>query len=241
MQRRLTPNRMLALVLLAAAGVAATLIAVSVTGWDGGGRPMPVTGAREAARLLAGIPQRGNALGDPRAPITLVEYAEPQCPFCGLWARSALPAIVRDYVRPGTVKIVFRGLVFLQPTTDSERALRAAVAAGQQGRLWHVLELLYRNQGEEGTGWISDDVLRALLTAVPGLDVERVLRQRDDNSVSQTLTAWAAQASRDGVGGTPTFLIGRSGGELRPLQVPSASALSDPAFFASAFDRLLQS
>jgi len=234
----MTSTRLLAAVLLAAAGIAAALIAVSVTGSDGGGKPAEVTGAAETARLLGGIPQSGNVLGDPKAPLTLVEYAEPQCPFCGLWARSALPAIIRDYVRPGRVKLVFQGLVFIQPTADSERALRTALAAGRQNRLWHVIELLYRNQGEEGTGWISDGLLRSIGAAVPGLDVERMLDERESPEVDRALAEAQQAAAAAGVTGTPTFELGRSGGTLRRLAVPSAAALTDPGYFASALDAL---
>ncbi len=232
-------GRLLGALLIAAAGLAAALIAISASGGDKGGEGGDPTGAAETARLLQGIPQSGGALGDPEAPVTLVEYAEPQCPFCGTWSREALPAIVRDYVRPGKVRLVFRGLAFIPPIADSERALRAAAAAARQGRLWHVVELLYRNQGEEGTGWISDDLVEAVLRAVPGLDADRALAERNDPSVDETLAAWVAEAGRDGVGGTPTFYLGRRGGELARLAVPSAEALADPAFFAAAFDRLL--
>lgn len=239
MRVSLRRGRLLGALLLAAAGLAAALIAVSATDGDGGGEPVELTGAAETASLLRGIPQRGDALGTPRAPLTLVEYAEPQCPYCGAWSREVLPAIVRDYVRPGKVRLVFRGLAFIQPIADSERALRAAAAAGRQGRLWHVVDLLYRNQGEEGTGWITDDLVETILRAVPGLDVDRALAERDDASVDETLAGWVAEAGRDGVGGTPTFYLGRRGGKLARLSVPSAEALTDPAFFAAAFDRLL--
>ena len=84
------------------------------------------------AGLLRGIPQQGTALGSPDAPVTLVEYADLQCPYCAQWARDAFPELVRDYVRTGRVRIVFRGLAFLGP--DSDAALRAALAAGQQRR-----------------------------------------------------------------------------------------------------------
>jgi protein-disulfide isomerase len=237
----MTPGRLLLAALLAAAGIAGALIAVSVGGSGGGAEGRQIAAAQETARLLRGIPQRGEALGDPKAPLTLVEYAEPQCPFCGLWSRQTLPALVRRYVRPGRVRLVFRGLAFIRPTADSERALRAFAAAGRQNRLWYVVELLYRNQGEEGTGWITGDLLEAVLQAVPGLDLARARAELEGDAVSRALSRWQRQAEADGVSGTPTFFLGPSGGRLLRLAVPSAEALADPAFFAAAFDRLLRS
>ena len=239
MGAKLSIRTLLAVAVLVAAGLAAALIAISAGG-SSDSQPRLAVGAAKVARLLRGIPQRGNVLGSPRAPVTLVEYAEPQCPFCGIWARDVFPALVREYVRTGKAKLVFRGLVFIQPLADSERALRAAAAAGRQGRLWHVIDALYRSQGEEGTGWISEELVRDVLARVPGLDAERALKERDDERTARTLAAWATQAARDAVSGTPTFFVGRSGGRLARLAVPSAQALSDPRLFASAFERLLQ-
>ena len=79
------------------------------------------------ATLLGGIPQHGTTLGNASAPVTLVEFADPQCPYCGLWERNALPDVIDHYVRTGKVRIVFNGLAFVGP--DSETALRTALAA----------------------------------------------------------------------------------------------------------------
>ena len=101
--------------------------------------------ATPASPLLDGIPQDGTVLGRPDAPVTLIEYADLQCPYCAQWARGALPLLVREYVRTGKLRIEFRGLAFIGP--DSDTALRAALAAGRQNRLWNVVELLYADQG----------------------------------------------------------------------------------------------
>ena len=138
-----------------AALLAAVMVAASVFGSRGGADAPKVSGApaaeapatvaatAETEALLRGIPQDGIALGSPDAPVTLVEYADLQCPYCAMWARDAFPAIVDEYVRPGHVRVVFRGLAFIGPESDT--ALRTALAAGSQGRLWHVVHLLYGN------------------------------------------------------------------------------------------------
>ena len=192
-----------------------------------------IVGGAETSALLAGIPQHGNALGSPKAPVTLVEFADPQCPYCGEWARGALPDLVRQYVRTGRVRVVFNGMSFVGP--DSELALRTALAAGQQNRLWHVLDLLYRNQGTENTGWVTEGLLAGIGAAVPGLDGPRMLAQRDAPDVSAALDAAAANADTHGINSTPSFLAGPTGGRLEAVPVASL----DLAGIAPALDRLL--
>ncbi len=139
------PTRRLLLGALAAA-VAITLALVAanlLAGRSGGASTLEsVAGGADTAQLLAGIPQAGAVLGSPTAPVTLVEYADLQCPYCAVWAREVLPAVVGEHVRTGRLRIVFRGLAFIGP--ESETALRTALAAGGQGKLWNVVELLYR-------------------------------------------------------------------------------------------------
>src|SRR5262245_44890337 len=84
---------------LVAAGLAAALIAVSVTGARDTPAATTVHGAAATDALLKGIPQQGNVLGRPDAPVTIVEYADYQCPYCARWAIDTLPAIVDEYVR----------------------------------------------------------------------------------------------------------------------------------------------
>jgi protein-disulfide isomerase len=179
-------------------------------------------GSARAAALLDGIPQDGTALGSPDAPVTLVEFADPQCPYCADWARAALPEIVRRYVRTGRVRIVFNGMTFLG--ADSETALRAALAAGRQGRFWNVLELLFANQGAENRGWVTDGLLRAVADAVPGLDVGRLLHDRDGPAVSAALERAGTTAAQAGVSWTPAFAVGPSGGDLRIVRVTTLAA-----------------
>jgi protein-disulfide isomerase len=154
--------------------------------------------------------------------VTLVEFADLQCPFCAEWSRDALPELVRDYVRPGKVRIVFRGLTFIGP--DSEEALRFALAAGEQGKLWNVVDLLYENQGGENEGWVTDDLLTAVGRAVPGLDVERAFAEQSGTRVDAELEAAEAAAAENGIRGTPSFAVGRTGGALRVVELDSLDA-----------------
>jgi hypothetical protein len=123
--------------------------------------------------LLRGIPQHGNVLGSPSAPVTLVEYVDMQCPYCDAFEKQVFPELVHNYIRPGTVKLVVRPLAFIGP--DSVRGRNAVIAAGGQNRFFNLMELIYFNQGTENTGWLSESTVDRAATAT-GVDVERFRR-----------------------------------------------------------------
>ena len=242
-------------VAIAAVGIAAGLIVVSVVGSGGKKKAVPATvtstasttatspptaegasvaGSAETARLFRGIPQRLNVLGNPKARVTMIEFADLQCPFCRGFALDALPAIVREYVRPGKVKLVFAGIAFIGP--DSETALRATYAAGLQSRLWNYLDLLYRNQGPENSGWVTDGLLRAVGSSISGLDVDAMLAARQTAEVDNALVATNQQATSAHVNETPTFFAGRTGATLQRITVSELR----PQAFRPTLDALLK-
>jgi protein-disulfide isomerase len=160
--------------------------------------PTPVVG-------LEGIPQDGAVLGAPDAEVTLIEYADPQCPGCRFYTEEMLPAIVNEYVRPGRVRTEFRGFPFIGE--DSVKALRFILAAGLQDRLWQLQEALYRNQGGENDGWVTDDLVRGLAAEIAGLDVDRLFADAESEEIVSAAAEAAPQAEAAGITGTPTFLI----------------------------------
>jgi protein-disulfide isomerase len=190
-----------------------------------------VIGIAETAALLDGIPQHGNVLGSPTAPVRLVEYADLQCPYCARFAVGVLPTLIRDYVRTGKVQLVLHGLAFVGP--GSVTALRTATAAGEHGRMWNVTELLFANQGPENS-WVNDELLRSIVTAT-GANADRVFADRGGASVSTQIRTSAAAAQAAGVTGTPTFFIGRQGARLS--RVPTRALSVDE--FRTAIDGAL--
>lgn len=169
--------------------------------------------------LFAGIPQQGAVLGSPMARVTLVEYADLQCPYCGRWARNTLPVLVRNYVRTGKLRIVFNGLAFLG--ADSVKALRTVTAAGRQGRLWDLSHSLYVNQGAENSGWVTDELLTDLSSEIRGLDGANLVAAGRKAWVGAEIRRAAAAAEAAGVSGTPSFQIGPTGGQLQAVRLTS--------------------
>ena len=207
--------------------VAGALVAVFSLRSSSAPSASPVIGGPEVASMLRGIPQTGSALGSPAAPVTLHEFADPQCPYCGMWERDALPGIVSRYVRPGKVRIVFDGMAFLGP--DSTTALRTAFAAARQNHLWNVVALLYQNQGEENSGWVTEPLLRGVGGAVPGLDTERMLADRNSPAVLNSVNEANALAQQLGVTSTPTFAVGTAGGQPKLVDAAGLTAALDAA------------
>ena len=185
---------------------------------DGGGKPGSVPVSQVERSLFAGVTQQGVALGSPAAPLTLTEYADLQCPYCAQWARETLPVLVRDYVRTGELRIVFRGLAFLG--SDSTKALRAAHAAGRQNHLWDVVHGLYSRQGPENSGWVTDRLLDELVEQVGGLDVAS-FRTANAEEFEATIQGDHRAAQDAGVHGTPSFQLALNGEPPELLTVSS--------------------
>ena len=222
--------------------LAVALIAVSIVGGGddneasgGAATTGSTTGTQAPPKLdttaleaIAGVPQAGLVLGNPNARAVIVEYADLQCPFCAQFSRTTLPELVDKWVRPGKATIEFRGLAALGP--DSTTALRFVLAAAERDKAWSAVELLYGNQGEENSGWVTDALLRAVATELdldPAAMVAAAHGTRYDAVIEEMRTA----AEADGVDGTPFFLVGRRGGTTVPV--------AKGAVAASAFDQAL--
>ena len=186
------------------------------------GRAAAPVGAKQVAAMLRGIPQHGVDLGSPKAPVTLYEFADLQCPYCAQWERNALPVLIRKYVRPGKVRIVFIGMTSLGP--ESTKAFSAALAAGQQNRFWNVTELFYLNQRTENSGWVTDAFVRSLGGMVSGLKVPRMLAARTSAGVKAQLAAASNLAASAGIDRTPSFAAGRTTAAPKLVQVSSLDA-----------------
>jgi protein-disulfide isomerase len=227
-------------VLLAAAvGIAGIAAAIALAFAFGGGSSSPssttVSALPDASAITAsfkGIPQQGNMLGKASAPVTMVEYIDLQCPVCRAFETEVMPTIIDRYVRTGKVKVEARTIAFIGP--DSERGRLAAIAAGQQNRLFDFAQLLYANQGPENGGWLDDSMVTAAAKSIPGLDVQTLLAARNSAAVEAIAKRYDSQGRADAVGGTPAIYVGKSGGTLVAVSPENAP---DVATLSAALDR----
>jgi protein-disulfide isomerase len=142
--------------------------------------------------------------GSDRAPVTIVEFGDFQCPKCGTFARRTQPELTRRYIDTGVVRLVWRDF-----PTFGEESMRAAVAsraAARQGRFWQFHDALYARQPRMNSGRIDDAFLRDVARRA-GLDLARFDADRRDREVRGAVEDDFAFGQRLGVPGTPAFLI----------------------------------
>jgi len=171
---------------------------------------LPNSGAVE--NLFKGIPQKGNVLGKPSAPVTMVEYIDLQCPVCQLFETNVFPDLLKKYVRTGKVKVEVRPWAFIGP--DSFRGQAATIAAERQNKAFDFSQLLYYNQGTENTGWLTDTIIATDAASIRGMQVQKLLADRKSSSVKTEAAKVDAQSKADKVSGTPALYVGRTGKKL---------------------------
>lgn len=210
------------------AAVVVALIVINASSGGDGGDADDLEGVAETNAHLRGIPQRELVLGDPKAPIELVEYGDLQCPFCAGVAKDVLPPVIDNLVKKGDVKIEFRNFVIVGD--ESVDAGAAAVAAGKQGRGWNFVELFYRNQGRENDGYVTDEFLEAVAKAAGVGDLERWNRERKAKAAVNAVEATGQGAQSLGLTGTPTFAIKGPGTDgLEVLGTPTSAGQLEEA------------
>jgi protein-disulfide isomerase len=191
-----------ALVVALVVGIA---IAVSQSGGGSGGSASDIVGKGLVRKQLAGIPQHGTVLGSPKAKATIVEFGDPQCPTCKEFSELVAPKLIAGPVRSGEANYDFRPWLIIGP--QSKPAAEAALAAGEQGRFWNYITLWYRNQGEENSGYVTDDFMTAIADGAGVADSGKWNSDRQSSRWSPEFTAINAQATRLGFSGTPSIYV----------------------------------
>jgi protein-disulfide isomerase len=198
----------------------AVLIVVSQSQNAGGDTELE--GVTEVREALAGVPQDGMALGKAGARTTVLEFADLQCPVCKGYSEEVLPRVIERQVRSGEAKIDFRNFTIIGPASTPAGA--AAIAAGEQGRGWDFVELFYRNQGTEGTDYVTDEFLTAIARGAGVPDIGRWSRDRKSRHVLHEVAASTEQAESLGFTGTPSFALeGPGTAGLEALGTPSSA------------------
>lgn len=183
--------------------VVAVLIVVNQSESDGGDTSLE--GVATVRAELKGIPQNGMALGDPSAKVVLAEFGDLQCPVCKGFAEEVIPAVIDSKVRSGEAKIEFRNFTIINE--ESVPAAAAAIAAGNQGRGWNFVDLFYRNQGLEASGYVTDDFLTEVARGAGVPDIAQWNKDRKSSAVLRQVQSETDEAESLGLGGTPSFVI----------------------------------
>lgn len=193
----------------------AAIVAISTSGSD-----EPTKAVNEVDKLLADIPQSGNILGQPDAPVTLVEFADLQCPACQQASETIIPDVINGPVKDGTAKYEFNNWPILGQ--DSVIAAKAALAASEQDRLQQFVENFYANQGPENSGYVTDDFLNDIAEKAGIPDIDKWQADRDLPKWDQVLLDIDNEAVGAGFSGTPSFAIRNDDGSLEQIDAGSA-------------------
>jgi protein-disulfide isomerase len=152
----------------------------------------------EAALTLPVSDERDHIQGPSDAPVTLLEYGDYQCPYCG----AAYPIIKDVQARMGDrLRFVFRNFPITTAHPQAEQAAEAAEAAGVQDRFWPMHDLLYENQRHLA----DEDLLR--YAGQLGLDVDSFGHDLAEHVHAARVHDDFMSGVRSGVNGTPTFYI----------------------------------
>src|SRR3954452_7685285 len=198
----------LSLAAFAAVAVIAVLIVISQSGGDDDtSTPTTAAGGNRVARVdseLNGLSQNGQTLGDEGAPVTVTEFGDPQCPVCKAFSQQVAPDLISSKVTTGDVKYVYQPYLIIGP--DSKPAMRAVLAAGEQNRFWNYLQLFYENQGEENSGYVTDDFLTTIANAagIPNLNAWN--DSRNSSKWDAIIAKGTTDAEGFGFNGTPSLV-----------------------------------
>ncbi|HXQ00482.1 MAG TPA: thioredoxin domain-containing protein [Solirubrobacteraceae bacterium] len=237
-------KRLIQLGAVAGAVVVIIVIILIATGTGGSkNAPAPKSAAANSAlatvtTMLQGIPQKGNVLGNPNAPVTMQYFGDLECPFCKQFTVTTLPTIIKKYVRTGKLKLEYNSMETATKNPEVFRTQQiAAYAAGAQNLAWYYIELFYHEQGEEDSGYVTESYLQGLASQVPGLNTSAWSESRNDPTYANQVISDAQAANQNGFTGTPSFLIGKSGGTLQKFEAPG---LTEAGPFEAAIEKQLK-
>ena len=207
--------------------VVLVLIVISQNETDGGD-----TNLEDVALVkqqLRGIPQNGLTLGDPTAKVTLIEFGDLQCPVCKAFSEQIVPEVIDSKVRDGEAKLEFRNFTIINE--ESTPAGAAAIAAGAQGRGWNYIELFYRNQGTEASGYVTDEFLTEIAKGAGVADIARWNKERKDQAGAlREVRRSTEEAQKLGLTGTPSFaVVGPGTSGIKVLGTPGDAGILERA------------
>jgi protein-disulfide isomerase len=169
--------------------------------------------------------------GDPNAPITIVEFTDMQCPFCGRYAENTLSKIDQEYIKTGKVRYIVKDFPLEAIHPNALRAAEATHCAAEQNRAWDMHDRLFANQQK-----LTREDITAYAAAL-GLDAAKFQACLESDRYAADIRKEIAAGQSSGVNGTPTFFLGVS--DAQPDQMKPQRMLSgalDFSVFKSVLD-----
>ena len=187
--------------IILAGAVIAVAVIYSVNG------PLPKNAGKGETAAIGSMPVVTSGdffLGEQNAPVTVVEYGDFQCPFCGKFFKETESVLRENYIKTGKVKFIYRDFAFLGQ--ESFWAANAARCAGEQGKFWEYHDYLYGNQRGENQGAFSKSNLKSFAAAL-GLDKEKFNACLDSDRYLEEIKKETKSGGEAGVQGTPANFV----------------------------------
>ena len=143
-------------------------------------------------------------MGDPNAPITILEWGDYQCTFCFKFHQNTLSIINEEFVKTGKVKIIFKDFPLNGP--DSKLAAEASYCAHDQDKYWEYHDQLYKNWAGERTGWITREALSKFAESI-NLDIVKFNKCLNENKYENNINSMYEFRNEIGIDATPSFLV----------------------------------
>jgi protein-disulfide isomerase len=194
------------------------------------------TDSTESPFSLTNLIEQGSPyLGDPSAPITIVDFSDFQCHLCARYVKNTEPLINETYIQTGQVALVFKHLP--NRGFDSMGAHLVAQCVNEQEKFWQFHKLLYENQQAIDSGWVNQDNLKKFVSQIPGLDIEQFNSCFDSQTYKGFIDNDIELPNSQGFIDTPSFIIVNSIDGSDPENIRGAQPF--PAF-QSVIDKKLE-
>ena len=143
-------------------------------------------------------------MGDPNAPITILEWGDYQCTFCYKFHQNTLDIINDEFIETGKVKVIFKDFPLNGP--DSKLAAEASYCAHDQDKYWEYHDEIYKNWAGERTGWITREALSKFAESI-NLDKEEFNKCLDESKYENKINTLYEFGNKIGIDATPSFLV----------------------------------
>ena len=171
-------------------------------------RPKGVAVASQVDTTLPPVQSEGYALGNPAAPIEVVEFGDFECPQCGRFATLTEPDVRTRLINTGTIR--YRYIDYPLPMHGNTwNASRAAACADEQGKFWEMHDAIYANQDRWNTEATNkpDKLLKQIGDQIPGIKADQFNTCVDTRKTQAKIQAHLKLAEARQVGATPTFIF----------------------------------
>ena len=144
-------------------------------------------------------------LGNPNAPVTILDFSDFQCPNCGRHVKNTEPILNETYIQTGKASIVYK--YFPVVGFDSMNPALAGQCSHEQGKFWQFHQLLFANQKPIDSGWVSKDNLKNFASQISGLDLQKFSECLDSERYKDHINKDLEMAKKFQLRATPSFII----------------------------------